>query len=73
MYEGSLPGSKSHQFSEEERRLTINLMMASDKLFTMFGLEQDAPSDLVIHEKIYHFFYFLRFRNSSWMNSCSEK
>lgn len=33
-------------------------MMASDKLFTMFGLEQDAPSDLVIHEKIYHFFIF---------------
>ena len=33
------------------------LMMASDKLFTMFGLEQDAPSDLVIHGKIYHFLF----------------
>ena len=32
-------------------------MMASDKLFTMFGLEQDAPSDLVIHGKIYHFLF----------------
>ena len=46
-------------------------MMASDKLFTMFGLEQDAPSDLVIHKDMN--FHFLSIRNCFEMNSCGEK